>query len=199
MTEPRTDHTDAPQGTATGAAPAAVGSAARGAPTAAVGDAPGAAAGDAPSAADPRRLLAEADTRRSQLPSALPSVFVLYTILCVAGTFTVLGMHLASRIAPSEDFAPQLFVGLMGLGWVFAGIAAILVFRRDDRWRRGFAVRWMILLFAWTVLWVLGMMFASNLVAVLVLASLFIVLFLMAITQQAQANAVARAEAEETR
>lgn len=199
MTEPRTDHAAAPQGAGTGAAPADARSTAADAASVAAGDAPTAAAGDAPTVADARRLLAEADARRSQLPSALPSVFVLYTILCVAGTFTVLGMHLASRIAPSEDFAPQLFVGLMGLGWVFAGIAAILVFRRDDRWRRGFAVRWMILLFAWTVLWVLGMMFASNLVAVLVLAPLFIVLFLMAITQQAQANAVARAEAEETR
>lgn len=149
------------------------------------------------SAAEAQALLTEIHERRQSVPTSLPAAFVFFAIVCMIGTFGTLGLHLASLIPASDTFSPLAAIIAALAGWFLAGLATILIFR-TDRWQRGMAARWIAMLLAWTVLWVVGIVLYESR-AVLIVSPLFIVLFIMAIAFQAQTNKRSREQARAMR
>jgi hypothetical protein len=139
---------------------------------------------DAPDDQQVRRLLAEADGRSRSLPAAIPAAFITYGMLCVIGTFAVLGLRLAVLVPESADFDPRLLMILFSLAWVAVAMIPLWIFR--DRWRRGLGRRWIVLMMCWAVLWAAGMILATTPFA-LIVAPLFFVLFVIAVTGEAAA------------
>lgn len=131
-----------------------------------------------------RRLLAEADGRSRSLPSAIPAAFITYGMLCVIGTFAVIGLHLAALVPESADFDPRLLVIIFALAWVAVAMIPLWIFR--DRWRRGLGRRWIVLMVVWGALWAAGMILATTPLAIII-APLFFVLFVIAVTGEAAA------------
>lgn len=131
-----------------------------------------------------RRLLAEAEGRSRSIPAVIPSAFITYAILCVIGTFAVLGLHLAELVPATEDFSPRLLMIVFSLVWVAVAMIPLMLFR--DRWRRGLGRRWIVLMICWGVLWAVGMILAGTALA-LVIAPLFLVLFVVAVAGEAAA------------
>lgn len=142
---------------------------------------------DAPGAPDDhqaRRLLAEAEGRSRTLPAAIPAAFITFGMLCVIGAFAVIGLHLAALVPEAADFSPNLLVLVFSLVWVGVAMVPLWIFR--DRWRRGLGRRWVALMAVWGVLWIAGMILATTTLA-FVIAPLFFVLFVIAVTGEAAA------------
>ncbi|MCG7308724.1 hypothetical protein [Brachybacterium sp. ACRRE] len=131
-----------------------------------------------------RRLLAEAEGRSRTLPAAIPAAFITFGMLCVIGAFAVIGLHLAALVPESADVAPNLLVLVFSLVWVGVAMVPLWIFR--DRWRRGLGRRWIALMAVWGVLWIAGMFLATTTLA-FVIAPLFFVLFVVAVTGEAAA------------
>lgn len=140
---------------------------------------------DTPDGEEARRLLAEADGRSRRLPAAIPAAFITYSVLCAIGTFTVIGLHLAHRVPQVPGFAPRVLVLVPALVW--AGVAMVPSWLFRDRWRRGLGRRWIALMTVWGVLWIAGMVLADTGMA-LIIAPMFLVLFVVAVTGEAAAH-----------
>lgn len=140
-----------------------------------------------------RRRLAEAEQRGRSVPTAVPAAFITYGMLCVLGTMSTLGLHLVSRLGPTPGFDGKLAVLIATLAWVAVSILPTLLFR--DRWRRGLGRRWALLMGAWTVLWIVGVLVAESSL-VLVIGPLFLALFVGALAAEASTVAARRAPTE---
>lgn len=132
-----------------------------------------------------RERLAEARSRATAPRATLPSVFVTYAILCVAGSTTTIGLHLAALAPATPGFAPKTAVLVMAFAWIAVGLVPALVVR--DAWRRGFARRWILMAALWGVLWIVAMLVAESRAA-LIVAPFFLVLFVMALTTEMAAR-----------
>ena len=140
-----------------------------------------------------RRRLAEAEQRGRSVPTAVPAAFITYGMLCVLGTMSTLGLHLVSRLGPTPGFDGKLAVLIATLAWVAVSILPTLLFR--DRWRRGLGRRWPLLMGAWAVLWIVGVLVAESSL-VLVIGPLFLALFVGALAAEASTVAARRAPTE---
>ena len=140
-----------------------------------------------------RRRLAEAEQRGRSVPTAVPAAFITYGMLCVLGTMSTLGLHLVSRLGPTPGFDGKLAVLIATLAWVAVSILPTLLFR--DRWRRGLGRRWLLLMGAWAVLWIIGVLVAESSL-VLVIGPLFLALFVGALAAEASTVAARRAPTE---
>lgn len=140
-------------------------------------------------AAAARARLAEAADRGRSVPTAVPTVFITFGMLCVVGTMGTLGLHLVSRLGVTPDFDPKLAVLIMTFSWIAVSILPTLLFR--DRWRRGLGRRWLLLMGAWAVLWIVGVLVAESSLA-LVISPLFLLLFVMGLVAEATASAARR-------
>lgn len=140
-----------------------------------------------------RRRLAEAEQRGRSVPTAVPAAFITYGMLCVLGTMSTLGLHLVSRLGPTPGFDGKLAVLIATLAWVAVSILPTLLFR--DRWRRGLGRRWLLLMGAWAVLWIVGVLVAESSL-VLVIGPLFLALFVGALAAEASTVAARRAPTE---
>lgn len=137
-------------------------------------------AGPTPEAA--KAMLDRASQTSRTLPAQIPAAFITYGVLCVLGTATVLGFHLASKVPADPNFDPRIAVLVMFVAWIGAGMVPIFVFR--DRWRRGLGMRWGIYMAGWAVLWIVGSIVATTQWALLI-SPMFMVLFVVVITQEA--------------
>ncbi|SMY10561.1 hypothetical protein [Brevibacterium jeotgali] len=149
--------------------------------------------GDRPTPEEARRMLADAARIGHRTPEAVPSVLISFAILCATGTMATLGVHLAARMIPGSTFNAPLAVTLMAMAWVFVAIIVPFLFRRPLR--RGLATRWLIYMGSWGVLWAASMLLGDS-SAALVLAPLFLVLFMIAAATEAKRTRTAQAEEE---
>lgn len=138
-----------------------------------------------------RRMLDEAGRIERRTADAMPPVLVTYAILCVLGTMTTLGLHVADRMAPDPDFNARVAVIVFSLAWVLAAIIVPMLFRRP--FRRGLATRWFVYMGIWAVLWAAAMILAGGLTGFF-LAPLFLVLFVTAAATEAKAYRAAGGE-----
>lgn len=135
-----------------------------------------------PTAEDARRMLRDADRAAHRAPSQMPAALVSLGVLCATGSFGTTAMHLVSRIPATASFSPVTSVIITSFAWILAGLVPILLVR--DRWRRGLAARWLIAMGVWALLWVLGMVLASSILA-LVISPMFLVLFVVVFAHEA--------------
>ncbi|MCL6422760.1 hypothetical protein Bequi_05055 [Brachybacterium sp. JHP9] len=132
------------------------------------------------------RSLAEADRLRASAPRAsLPSAFITYAVLCVVGSMTTIGLRLAGLMPETPGFSPKLAVLVSAFTWIFVGILPSVLVR--DVWRRGFARRWVVMILLWSLLWIAAVTLAETRLA-LVIAPLFLVLFMIALTSEIAAR-----------
>ncbi|MGO1397725.1 MAG: hypothetical protein ACTHVY_04985 [Brevibacterium yomogidense] len=146
-----------------------------------------------PTPEEARRMLADAARIGHRTPDAVPPVLISFAILCAIGTMATLGVHLAARVLPDSSFDAPLAVTVMAMAWVFVAIIVPFLFRRPLR--RGLAVRWYIYMGSWGVLWAASMLLGETFAA-LVLAPLFLGLFMIAAATEAKRARTARAEEE---
>jgi len=140
-----------------------------------------------------RRMLADAARIGHRTPEAVPSVLISFAILCAVGTMATLGVHIAARMIPDPAFNAPLAVTIMAMAWVFVAVVVPFLFRRPLR--RGLAVRWYIYMGSWGVLWAASMLLGDS-AAALVLAPVFLVLFMIAAVTEARRTRTAQAEEE---
>lgn len=141
---------------------------------------------DAVAVEQARQQLAEADQRRTSAPRAsLPSAFITFAILCAVGSMSTIGLHLVSLLPPTPGFDPMLAVLLTAFAWIPVAILPAVLVR--DTWRRGFTRRWVLMMFLWSVLWIVGVLVSESRAA-LVVAPLFLVLFSVALAMELAAR-----------
>ena len=148
-------------------------------------------AGSDVTADEARRMLDQAGRIERRTTDAMPPVLITYAILCVLGTMTTLGLHVADRMAPDAEFNARLAVIVFSLAWVLAAIIVPMLFRRQ--FRRGLATRWYVYMGIWAVLWAAAMFLAGGLTGFF-LAPLFVVLFVSAAATEAKAYRAAGGE-----
>ncbi|UYG16958.1 hypothetical protein BRM3_00515 [Brachybacterium huguangmaarense] len=129
-----------------------------------------------------QQMLDRAGRVARKLPSGTPAVLITYAGLCAVGTFTTIGLHLVELIPAAPGVDPKLLVLIMAFAWVAVSLIPIWIFR--DRWRRGLGVRWGVYIGLWALFWVAGVVLATTTMAIF-LAPAFLVLFVVAITQEA--------------
>lgn len=135
-----------------------------------------------PTAEDARRMLRDADRAARRAPSELPAALVSLGVLCATGSFGTTAMHVASRVSDTASFSPVTGVIITSFAWILAWMVPILLVR--DRWRRGLGARWLLAMSVWALLWVLGMVLASSILA-LVISPMFLVLFVVLFAHEA--------------
>jgi amino acid transporter len=139
-----------------------------------------------------QQLLDQAEDTARRTPSAIPGVLITFAGLCTAGSFGTIGLNLAARIPETANFEPVVLVIVMVLAWIGVSLIPIFVFK--DTWRRGLGKRWGIYITSWAVLWGLASGFATSAFGFWI-AALFLVLFVIAVTQEAARAQQDRAEA----
>lgn len=130
-----------------------------------------------------RQLLADAERVGRRTVDAVPAPLITYAILCVLGTMSTLGIHLAARVITDTSFNAPLVVVIASMAWVFVAILVPFLFRRP--FRRGLAVRWYVYMGVWAALWAAGMFLGVE-VAGLFIAPAFLVIFMIAVTTEAR-------------
>lgn len=146
-----------------------------------------------PSAEQARAMLAEAGRHGRTAPTAGPAVLITYGVLCATASLGSIAMSLAAKVPPEPGFDAPLVALIATLAWCAVACVPILV-TRGDRWRRGLAARWIVLMLLWGALWIASTLLVST-PAAQFLAPVFLVLFVTAVVGEADAAKKARAAA----
>lgn len=121
-------------------------------------------------------LLAQADKARTSIPASIPSAVVTLGILCAIGSFGSLTFSFATHVPTIGGLDTRIAVTVLFVAWILGATFVPLVFRTP--WRHGLAVRWLIYMVAWALLWGAAVFLPTSLS--MWVSALFISLFAIA-------------------